>query len=88
MQSVYTEQLRALTFQLAEARKLRMEAENLYQRAKRLQGSGQLESLSVVLQNPWIQQLRDQEQELERQIRLESERFRGTYPGLEKAQEE
>ena len=67
---------------LSEARRVSSEAEGLYRRAERLLELGQMDAISAVLDNPRIQRLRDQEQELEREIRLDSERYQGSYPGL------
>lgn len=87
MQSVFTEQLKTVSAELAHAANVRTEAENLYQRAQRLQATGQMEALPVIFENPWVQRLRAQEEELEREIRLNSERFQGSYPGLDAAQQ-
>ena len=83
MHSVHTEQLKDRAADLSEAHRVRSEAEGLYQRAKRLRKLGQMDAIPAVLENPWIQRLRDEEQELERQIRADSERFQGNYPGLD-----
>ena len=87
MQSVFTEQLKTVSAELATAANVRTEAENLYRRAKRLQAAGQMEALPVIFENPWVQRLREQEEELEREIRLDSERFEGSYPGFDAAQQ-
>ncbi len=87
MQNVYTEQLRILAGELGNAHRVRTEAENIYQRALRLKAMGQMDSLPIVMNNPWIQRLREQEQDLEREMRLDSARYQGAYPGLDDAQE-
>jgi capsular exopolysaccharide synthesis family protein len=87
MQNIYSEQLRLMAGDLSNARRERAEAENIYQRAKRLKAKGQMDSLPVVLDNPWVQRLRAQEQDLDKQIRLESAQYQGAYPGLDEARE-
>jgi succinoglycan biosynthesis transport protein ExoP len=87
MQSVYTEHLKAVASEYASARQIRTEAENRYQRAKRLKKTGQLDAMSGVFDNPWVQHLREQENKLEREIRLDSERFQGNYPELDEAKQ-
>ena len=87
MQNIYSEQLRLMAGDLSDARRQRAEAENIYQRAKRLKAKGLIDSLPVVLDNPWVQRLRAQEQELDKQIRLESAQYQGAYPGLDEARE-
>lgn len=86
MQSVYSEQLRMLAGDISEANRARMEAESLLRRAQSLQTEGQLNSLPAVFNNPWIQRLKQQEEELEREIKMDSERFQGDYPGLDEAE--
>jgi succinoglycan biosynthesis transport protein ExoP len=87
MQSVFAEQLRVLSAQLAEARRARMQNENVYRRAVELKREGELGSMQRILSDPRVTQLTDQEQELERRIRLDSERYRETFPGLDRRQE-
>jgi len=83
MESVQTEQLKVIAAKLSEAQLRRAEAEQLYLRAKRLQAVGQMDAIPEVLNNPWIQRLRDKEQELELRLRADKERFKGDYPGLD-----
>ena len=83
MRSLQTEQLKDRATDLNEAHRVRSEAESLYLRAVRLRKKGQMDAIPAVLENPLIQRLRTQEQELERQIRLDSERFQDNYPGLD-----
>lgn len=83
MHSIQTEQLKDRAADLSEAHRVRSEAESLYRRAESLRKTGQMDALPGVLSNPLIQRLREQEQELERQIRSDSERFQGNYPGLD-----
>jgi capsular exopolysaccharide synthesis family protein len=87
MQSVFTEQLKILASEISAAQRIRTEAENLYRRAQRMQATGQLDSLPVVFNNAWLQRLKEQEEGLERQIKLDSERFQGDYPGLDEDQQ-
>ncbi len=87
MQNVYAEQLRILAGKLGDARSVRTQSESLYRRAQHLRNIKQLDTLPMVLNNPWVQLLKTQEQELERQIRLDSARFRGAYPGAEESRE-
>ena len=68
---------------LVTARRARSEAEGLYLRAERLRKEGQMDNIPEVLENGRIQRLRDQEEVLERQIRIDSERYQGNYPGLD-----
>ena len=83
MRSLQVEQLQDRTTHLSEAHRARSEAESLYQQAVRLRKLGQMDTLPAVLNNPLIQRLRTQEQELERQIRSDTERFQDNYPGLD-----
>jgi len=83
MQNVQTELLKDRSASLSAARRARSEAEGLYLRAERLQREGQMDHIPAVLENGRIQRLRDQEEVLERQIRVDSERFQGNYPGLD-----
>jgi succinoglycan biosynthesis transport protein ExoP len=83
MRSVQVEQLKDRAAQLSEAHRTRSEAESRYQQAVHLRKTGQIDSLPAVLDNPMIERLRTREQELERQIRLDSERFQANYPGLD-----
>ena len=80
-QSIYSEQLRIVIDQLGEAQEVRAKAYNLYRRAEALKNAGQMDVLPAVFNNPWIQQLKRERQELERRIELEKERFKGNYPG-------
>ena len=86
MQNVYSEQLKILVDQLGDAQKVRAEAENLYRRAERLRTADQMDALPVVHNNSGIQRLKQQQQEIERQMRLDGERFKGNYPGREEAE--
>jgi len=83
LHSVQTEQLKDRAADLSDAHRIRSEAESLYLRAKRLRDQGQMDTIPAVRENSWIKGLREQEQELERQIRSDSGRFQGNYPGLD-----
>ena len=83
MQDIQSEQLKDRAADLSEARRVSSELESLYRRAERLQEMGQMDSIPEVLENPRIQRLRDEEQELERQIRTDTARYQGDYPGLD-----
>ena len=85
VQSVYAEQLRIVASEITAAHRVRLEAENLYKRATNLKGTGQMDSLPVVFNNPWIERLRQEEEQLERQIELDDSRFQGDYPGSSEA---
>ncbi|MCP4409860.1 MAG: polysaccharide biosynthesis tyrosine autokinase [Gammaproteobacteria bacterium] len=87
MESVYAEQLKILASEIGKSHKIRMEAENIYLRSKRLNTADRFDSLPVVFNNPWLQRLKQQEEELERQIQLDSDRFQGDYPGSDEAQQ-
>ena len=83
MQNVQTGLLKDRSANLSAARRSRSEAEGLYLRAERLQREGQMDNIPEVLENARIQRLREQEEILERQIRIDSERYQGNYPGLD-----
>ena len=83
MRSLQAEQLTDRATHLSEAHRARSEAESRYQQAVRLRKLGQMDAIPAVLDNPLIQRLRTQEQELERQIRSDTERFQDNYPGLD-----
>ena len=83
MRSLQAEQLKDRATHLSEAHRARSEAESRYQQAVRLRKLGQMDAIPAVLDNPLIQRLRTQEQELERQIRSDTERFQDNYPGLD-----
>ncbi|MGB5326268.1 MAG: polysaccharide biosynthesis tyrosine autokinase [Pseudomonadales bacterium] len=83
MQAVQTALLKDRSSNLSAARQARSAAEALYLRARRLQQEGQMDNIPAVLENRRIQSLRDQEADLERQIRADSERFQGNYPGFD-----
>jgi capsular exopolysaccharide synthesis family protein len=85
-QSLNAEQLRILVNQLGEAQRVRAETYNLYRRAKQLRDVGQMYALPIVFNNPWIQQLKRERQELERQLRLDDDRYQVAYPGREEAE--
>ena len=83
MLSIQAGLLKDRSASLSAARRARSEAEGLYRRAERLQKEGQMDNIPEVLANGRIQRLRDQEQLLESEIRSDSERYQGTYPGLD-----
>ncbi|MGB5715843.1 MAG: polysaccharide biosynthesis tyrosine autokinase [Gammaproteobacteria bacterium] len=83
MKNVQTGLLKDRSASLSAARRARGEAEGLYLRAERLQKERQMDNIPEVLENRRIQRLRDQEEVLERQIRIDSERYQGNYPGLD-----
>lgn len=87
MESVYAEQLKILASEISKTHKRRMEAENIYLKSRRLNTSDRFDSLPVVFNNPWLQRLKQQEEELESQIQLDSDRFQGVYPGSDEAQQ-
>ncbi|MDB4409469.1 polysaccharide biosynthesis tyrosine autokinase [Gammaproteobacteria bacterium] len=83
MINIQTLLLKDRSASLTEARLRSSEAEGLYRRAQRLHKEGQMDNIPEVLENGRIQRLRDQEELLVREIRSDSERYQGDYPGLE-----
>ena len=83
MLNIQTLLLKDRSASLSEARLASSEAESLYRRAQRLHKEGQMDNIPEVLENGRIQRLRDQEELLEREIRSDSERYQGDYPGLD-----
>jgi capsular exopolysaccharide synthesis family protein len=79
-QNVYEHQLETLIDQLAIAQRNRAEAYHIYHRAARLRETGQLDALPLVFNNAWIQQVKRERQEVERQLKLDKDRYLGTYP--------
>jgi len=83
MINIQTLLLKDRSASLGDARLRSSEAEGLYRRAERLYKEGQMDNIPEVLEHRRIQRLREQEDLLVREIRNDSERYQGDYPGLE-----
>lgn len=84
MQSVYTEQLKRTTADLAEARRARTQAENQWRETERMIAAGDVDNLTVVRQSADVQRLRTRAEELEFNIASDQERYSAALPRIER----